>query len=59
MVLRVGISGLGRWGQVLVDSIYEKSEMLAVVAGCTGSKEKVTAYCTDKGIDLRTPLQTC
>ena len=53
MVLRVGISGLGRWGQVLVDSIYEKSEMLAVVAGCTGSKEKVTAYCTDKGIDLR------
>ena len=53
MKLRAGIVGLGRWGQVLVDSIHEKSETLTVVAGCTGRKEKVAAYCADKRIDLR------
>ena len=53
MKLRAGIAGLGRWGQVLVDSIHEKSEALTVVAGCTGRKEKVAAYCKDKRIDLR------
>ena len=53
MTLRVGIAGLGRWGQVLINSIHEKSETLAVVAGCTGRKEKAAAYCSSKGIDLR------
>ena len=52
MKLRTGIAGLGRWGRVLVDSIHEKSETLAVVAGCTGRKEKAADYCVDKGIDL-------
>ncbi len=53
MTLRVGIAGLGRWGQVLINSIHEKSETLTVVAGCTGRKEKAAAYCSNKGIDLR------
>ena len=53
MKLRAGIAGLGRWGRILVDSIHDKSETLAVVAGCTGRKEKAAAYCKDKGIDLR------
>ena len=53
MKLRAGIAGLGRWGQVLVDSIHGKSETLTVVAGCTGRKEKVADYCKDKRIDLR------
>lgn len=56
MTLRAGIAGLGRWGQVLVDSIYNTTDAIQIHAGCSGRKEKARAYCDDKGIELRDSL---
>ena len=53
MTIYAGILGIGRWGQVLINSIHNKSEAIAVSAGCTGRKERAIDYCKEKGIDLR------
>ncbi|WP_431285833.1 Gfo/Idh/MocA family protein [Humitalea sp. 24SJ18S-53] len=52
-MLDVAIAGLGKWGQVLVDSVQGRDDVgLRFVAGCTGRPERAAAYATDKGIDL-------
>ena len=56
MTIRAGIVGLGRWAQVLINSIHGKSEAIAITAGCTGRKEKARRYCYEKNIDLRDNL---
>ncbi len=56
MTLNAGIAGLGRWGQVLVDSVHNKSQKIHVAAGCTGRKDRARDYCAAKGIDLRDGL---
>ena len=56
MTIRAGIVGLGRWAQVLINSIHGKSEAIAITAGCTGRTEKARQYCYEKNIDLRDNL---
>jgi len=56
MTVRAGIAGLGRWGQTLVNSVHGKSDAIAIVAGCTGRKERAQGYADEKGIDLRDSL---
>ncbi|MEQ8228406.1 MAG: Gfo/Idh/MocA family oxidoreductase [Rhodospirillales bacterium] len=55
-MINAGIAGLGKWGQVLVNSIHGKSDKIKITAGCTGRKTKAEAYCREKGIDLRDGL---
>jgi len=55
-MIHAGIAGLGRWGQILVNSIQGRSEVIRVTAGCTGRKERVRHYCGHNGIDLRDSL---
>lgn len=55
-MLRVGIAGLGRWGQTLVSSVQGRSEKIQFVAGCTGRKERAQAFCALNRIDLRPRL---
>ena len=56
MTLNAGIAGLGRWGQVLVNSVQDKSQAIRFTVGCTGRKDRVQDYCAKKGIDLRDGL---
>lgn len=56
MTLNAGIAGLGRWGQVLVDSVQDKSPTIRFSAGCTGRKDRAREYCAANGIDLRDGL---
>ena len=55
-MLKAGIAGLGRWGQVLVNSVQGKSDKITFVAGCTGRKDRARAFCDDNGLDLRDGL---
>jgi len=53
MMLDVAIAGLGRWGQVLVDSVHGRNDAgLRFVAGCTGRPERAADYAAQRGIDL-------
>lgn len=52
-MIRCGIAGVGKWGQVLVDSVQGKSDKITFTAGVTGRKERAQAYCDENGIDLR------
>ena len=56
MTINAGILGLGRWGQVLINSVHDKSEVIRVSSGCTGRKDLASDYCQEKGIDLRDNL---
>jgi predicted dehydrogenase len=52
-MLDAAIVGMGRWGQVLVDSVQGRNGAgLRFVAGCTGTPEKARAYAAGKGIRL-------
>ncbi len=51
-MVRAGIAGLGRWGQVLVSSVQGKSEKIRFTAGCTGRRERAQAFCDEHGIAL-------
>ncbi|MEK9672438.1 MAG: Gfo/Idh/MocA family oxidoreductase [Rhodospirillaceae bacterium] len=55
-MIKAGIAGLGRWGQVLVNAVQNKSDKIQFTAGCTGRREKAEAFCADRGIDLRDGL---
>lgn len=55
-MIKAGIAGLGRWGQVLVNSVQGTSGKIAFTAGCTGRKDRARDFCKDKGIDLRDGL---
>ena len=52
MTIQAGILGLGRWGQVLINSIHGKSDAITISSGCTGRKEKASDYCQERGINL-------
>ncbi|MDD9878069.1 MAG: Gfo/Idh/MocA family oxidoreductase [Magnetovibrio sp.] len=56
MSVRAGIAGLGRWGQVLVNSVRGKSDAITITAGCTGRRARAEAFCNDAGIELRDGL---
>ena len=55
-MIKAGIAGLGRWGQVLVNSVHGKSDKIKFTAGCTGRKDRAKDFCAEKGIDLRDGL---
>jgi len=52
-MLNAAIVGIGRWGQLLVDSVQGKSEQIRFVAGVTRTRSKAEEYCAKTGIDLR------
>ena len=51
-MLRTAIVGLGSWGQVLVNSVQDKSDALRFVAGQTRTPGKAEPFCREKGIRL-------
>lgn len=55
-MIKAGIAGLGRWGQVLVNSVHGKSDKIIFTAGCTGRKPRAQEFCDEKDIDLRDGL---
>lgn len=52
MTLKVGIIGMGAWGQKLVTSV-RGSDSIRVVAGCTGTASKVADFAAEHDIALR------
>jgi predicted dehydrogenase len=52
-MIRAGIVGLGWWGQMLVDSIQGRSELIQVTAGHTRTPAKASDYAKAKGIALK------
>lgn len=52
MALRCAIIGLGRWGQVLVDSVQGKSDKVTFVRGFNRTPANVQAYTDRLGIPL-------
>jgi predicted dehydrogenase len=51
-MVRAAIVGLGRWGQSLVRSVQDKSDVIRFVAGHTRTRAKAEAFCTARGIRL-------
>jgi len=51
-MIKLGIAGLGGWGQTLVNSVQGKSDKAVFVAGATGRKERAVDYCAEKNIRL-------
>jgi predicted dehydrogenase len=51
-MIKIGIAGLGGWGQTLVNSVQGKSDKAVFVAGATGRKERAVDYCAEKNIRL-------
>ena len=44
MTVRAGIAGIGRWGQVLINSV-SNSKAINFTVGCTGRKALARDYC--------------
>ncbi len=55
-MIRAGIAGLGKWGQILVASVQDKSDLIRFTAGCTGRKQRAKEFCEANGIELRDRL---
>jgi predicted dehydrogenase len=52
-MLDCAIIGMGRWGQMLVNSVQGRNAAgLRFVAGCTGTPEKARGFAAEKGIRL-------
>lgn len=51
-MIRAAIVGLGRWGQIMVNSVQGKSETIQFTAGVTRTVSKVTDYAAEKGFSL-------
>ena len=52
-MLNAAVIGLGRWGQVMVNSVQGKNQAgIRFVAGCTRTPAKATAFCAEKGLRL-------
>jgi predicted dehydrogenase len=52
-MLNAAIVGMGRWGQVLVNSVHGKNDAgLRFVAGSTGTPAKAAEFCATRGIRL-------
>ena len=56
MVVQAGIAGIGRWGQVLINSV-SNSKAINFTAGCTGRKALARDYCKKNKIELRGSLE--
>ena len=57
-MLNAAIVGLGRWGQLLVDSVHGRSDKIQFIAAATRSPDKVRAYCESRAIRLYDAYQT-
>ncbi|MDO8533298.1 MAG: Gfo/Idh/MocA family oxidoreductase [Xanthobacteraceae bacterium] len=55
-MVRAAIIGLGWWGKVLVNSVWNKSDAIRFVAGLTRSRAKAEDFCREKNIVLRDKL---
>jgi predicted dehydrogenase len=51
-MVRAAIVGLGRWGQSLVRSVQDKSDVIRFIAGHTRTRAKAEEFCATKGIRL-------
>ena len=51
-MIKAAIIGMGRWGQILVDSVQGKSETIQFTAGVTRTVSKAEAYAKEKGFPL-------
>ena len=52
-MLNAAIVGIGRWGQLLVESVQGKSDQIQFVAGVTRTRAKAEDFCSTHKIDLR------
>jgi len=52
-MLNTAIVGIGRWGQLLVDSVQGKSDLIRFTAGTTRTRAKAEEFCAKAGIALR------
>ena len=55
-MIHAGIVGLGRWGQVLVKSVQNKSKLISFKKACTGQKSKALNFCNENAIKLQDTL---
>jgi predicted dehydrogenase len=51
-MINAAIVGMGRWGQVLVDSVQGKSDKIKFIHGVTRTPAKVEDFCSERGIAL-------
>jgi len=51
-VIRAAIVGLGRWGQVLVNSVQDRSEVIRFTAGVTRTVSRAEAFAKEKDFSL-------
>lgn len=49
-MVSLAVVGLGRWGRVLIDSVYGKSEKVRVTMAVTRDPISAEAYCVSRGI---------
>lgn len=52
-MLNAAIVGIGRWGQLLVESVQGKSDRIRFTAGVTRTRSKAEDFCATHNIDLR------
>ena len=57
-MVNAAIIGLGRWGQLLVDSVYRCSNKIKFVAGVTRTPTRVQTFCKDRSIELHDQYQS-
>ena len=55
-MVRAAIIGLGWWGKILVNAVWNKSEAIRFVAGQTRTRAKAEEFCREKNIVLRDTL---
>ena len=51
-MIKAAIIGMGRWGQVLVDSVQGKSETIVFTAGVTRTVSRAAHYAERQGFPL-------
>ena len=51
-MVNVAIVGLGWWGQVLVNSVQDKSDVIKFTHGATRTKSKAQDFADEKGFTL-------
>jgi predicted dehydrogenase len=49
-MIRLGVAGLGRWGQVLIDAVQDKSDRVRVTHAITRDPAAARAGCAPRGI---------
>jgi predicted dehydrogenase len=55
-MVRAAIVGVGWWGKVLVNAVWNKSDAIRFVAGQTRTRAKAEEFCREKKIELRDNL---